>query len=108
MNRILILTLAAALALPAATFAAKADKPAKGEGKGVRPGKVLKGLDTNSNHLIDGDEIDALRKAFAADAKGPLAKIDRNADGKLDDDEIQALNARMEKHAERKGAKKKK
>ena len=56
-NRILILTLtiAAAFALPATTFAAKGAKPAKGEAKAGakagRPGKVLKTIDANANHL---------------------------------------------------------
>ena len=110
MKRILIiaLTLGAALALPATTFAGKANKPGKGEGKGANPGRVLHGLDKNSNHQIDGDEVDALKKQFASDPKGSLAKLDRNTDGKLDDDEIKALNARMTKHAGKAGGKKKK
>ena len=68
MKRILIiaLTLGAALALPATTFAGKANKPGKGEGKGANPGRVLHGLDKNSNHQIDGDEVDALKKQFAS------------------------------------------
>ena len=107
-HRILFLTLAAALALPSATFAAKANKPAKGEAKAARPGKVLKGIDKNSNHQIDGDEVDALKKQFEAEPKGALARLDRNTDGKLDDDEIKALNTRLTKHGEKAGAKKKK
>ena len=107
MKRILILslTLGAALALPAPTFAAKAGKPAKGEGKGARPGRVLHEIDKNSNHQIDGDEVDALKKRFEAEPKGALARLDRNTDGKLDDDEIKALNARMSKHAGKAGGK---
>lgn len=114
MKRILILslTLGAALALPLTTFAAKGNKPAKGEGKAARPGKVLRELDKNGNHQIDGDEADALKKRFESEPKGALARLDKNTDGKLDDDEVKALNARMSKHAEKgagkAGARKKK
>lgn len=106
MKRILILslTVGAALALPLTTFAAKGTKPAKGEGK-ARPGKVLHEVDKNANHQIDGDEVDALKKRFESEPKGPLASLDKNTDGKLDDDEIKALNARMSKHAEKAGGK---
>ena len=108
LNRILILTLTlgAAFALPSTTFAGKANKAAKGEAK---PGKVLKGLDANSNKQIDGDEIEALKKQFAAEPTGPLAQLDRNKDGTLNDREIKGLNARMAKRGEGKaGGKKKK
>jgi hypothetical protein len=110
-NRILVLTLmlAGAFALPSASFAAKVNKPAKGEGKAAgRPGKVLKDLDRNGDRQISGDEVDALKKQFAADPKGALARLDRNGDGKLDDDEIKALNARMARRAEGNGGEKKK
>ena len=69
---------------------------------------MLHEIDANSNHQIDGDEIDALKKKFEADPKGPLARLDRNSDGKLDDDEIKALNARMSKHNEKAGKAKRK
>ncbi len=103
----ILLALALAFATPA--FAAKGNKAAKGEAQAARPGKVLKGLDKNSNRQIDGDEIEALKKQFTAEPKGPLARLDRNEDGKLGDKEIEALNARMAKRAEGKsGAKRKK
>lgn len=111
LNRILILTLTlgAAFALPSTTFAGKANKAAKGEAKTAKPGKVLKGLDANSNKQIDGDEIEALKKQFAAEPTGPLASLDRNKDGTLNDKEIKGLNARMAKRGEGKaGGKKKK
>ena len=109
---ILTLTLGAAFVLPSTTFAGKGSKAAKGEAKtakAARPGKALKGLDANSNHQIDGDEIEALKKQFAAEPTGPLARLDRNKDGTLNDREIKGLNARMAKRGEGKaGGKKKK
>lgn len=111
LNRILILlTLGVAFALPSTSFAAKG-KAAKGAGKGQRPGQVVRSYDKDSNGQIDGDENDALKKAFAADPKGSLAVLDKNSNGTLEDDEIAAVNARMSKHAERvakKGKKEKK
>ena len=110
-NRILILTLtlAAAFALPATTFAAKGAKAARGEGKAARPGKALRAIDANSNRQIDGEEIEALKKQFEAEPKGPLANLDQDKDGKLGDKEIKKLNARMAKQGEGKaGGKKKK
>jgi hypothetical protein len=50
--------------------------------------RIFEKYDTNKNHVIDGDEIAAVRKAFAADPKGEFARYDANADGKLDDAEI--------------------
>lgn len=105
MKRILILTLGAALALPLTTFAAKGNKPAKGDAQAARPGRVLHEIDKNSNRQIDGDEVAALKKRFESEPKGALARLDRNTDGKLDDDEIKALNARMTKHAVKAGGK---
>ncbi len=107
-QRILTLTIAltAALALPSTSFAGKG-KANKGAGKGQRPGQVVRGLDKDGNHKIDGDEIEALKKAFTADPKGPLAALDKNKDSMLEDDEIAALNARLGKHearATKKGA----
>ena len=45
-------------------------------------------FDTNKNGVIDGEEIAAVRKAFAAEPKGQFARYDANQDGKLDDAEI--------------------
>ena len=44
--------------------------------------------DANKNGIIDGDEIAAVRKAYAADPKGEFARYDLNHDGQLDDKEI--------------------
>jgi hypothetical protein len=53
--------------------------------------RIFAKYDTNKNGVIDGDEVEAVRKAFAADPKGEFAAYDRNGDGKLDDGEIAAI-----------------
>jgi Ca2+-binding EF-hand superfamily protein len=53
--------------------------------------KIFAKYDTNKNGVIDGDEIVAVRKAFAAEPKGEFASYDKNHDGKLDDAEIAAI-----------------
>src|SRR3954463_9061211 len=50
--------------------------------------KIVAEFDLNKNGVIDGDEVAAVRKAFAADPKGQFARYDANHDGKLDDAEI--------------------
>lgn len=72
-------------ALPATLFAARGDKAAARQ-KGARPGRVLKQFDTNHNGSIEGDEVAALRKAFAL-FKG----LDKDGNGTLDDSEIAAV-----------------
>jgi hypothetical protein len=44
--------------------------------------------DENKNGVIDGAEMAALRKDFAAEPKGDLARFDTDHDGKLSDEEI--------------------
>lgn len=53
--------------------------------------KIFAKYDTNKNGVIDGDEIFAVRKAFAADLKGEFATYDHDADGKLSDAEIASI-----------------
>lgn len=53
--------------------------------------RIFAKYDTNKNGIIDGDEIAAVRKAFAAEPKGEFASYDKNADGKLDEAEIAAI-----------------
>lgn len=50
--------------------------------------KIFAKYDTNKNGVIDGDEIAAVQKAFAAEPKGEFARYDLNHDGKLDEKEI--------------------
>ena len=53
--------------------------------------KIFAKYDANKNGIIDGDEIAAVRKAFAAEPKGEFASYDKNTDGQLDDAEIAAI-----------------
>jgi EF hand domain-containing protein len=90
-----VIALAIALA-PLSAFAAKADGS---------KAKLIAKYDTNKNGKLDPDEIEALKKDFAADPKGELAKLDTNKDGKLSDDEIASLTGPAKKGA-KKGNKK--
>jgi hypothetical protein len=63
----------------------------------------LRQVDQDRNHVIEGDEVTALRAEFAKATSGPLSAIDRNHDLQLDDDEIARLNQRLaEQSAQRK------
>lgn len=53
--------------------------------------RIFAEFDTNKNGVIDGDEVAAVRQAFAANPKGQFANYDANHDGKLDDAEIAAI-----------------
>jgi hypothetical protein len=53
--------------------------------------RIFARYDTNRNGVIDGDEIAAVRKAFAADPKGEFARYDTDHDGKLSDAEIAGI-----------------
>ncbi len=75
-----------ALALPASVQAKD-----KGDKKAMK--QLMSQYDTNGNGSIDGDEVAAIQKAYAADPNGSLKKFDTNADGKLDDTEIAAIHA---------------
>jgi hypothetical protein len=67
--------------------------------------RVMAKFDTNKNNVIDGEEIAAVRAAFAADPKGDLARYDTNQNGKLDDSEIAEIKPPGQKGAS--GGKKK-
>lgn len=105
-TKILTLTAAAiTLALPMPLHAAKgAKKEGKGD-KAGRPGMILRKYDTNKNHVIDGDEIAALRKAYEANKTGPLKQFDTNNDGTIDDTEIAAIKGHAKGEKGAKGAK---
>jgi Ca2+-binding EF-hand superfamily protein len=68
--------------MTSSAFAAKADG---------KKAKLIAKYDKNGNGVIDGDEMEALRKDFAADKEGELKAFDTNGDGKLDDQEIAAI-----------------
>jgi len=85
------------VALPG-TFAAEGPKA-----------KIFAKYDTNKNGAIDGDEVAAVRKAFAAEPKGEFATYDKDHDGKLSDEEIAGIKPPgAKKDGEKKGAGKKK
>jgi hypothetical protein len=88
-----------ALLTPALLSAAKADGP---------KARVMAKYDTNKNGVIDGDEIAAVRAAFAAEPAGDLKKYDANKDGKLDDAEIALIKGPGGKKGEAKKEKKEK
>ncbi|MDB6113486.1 MAG: h [Lacunisphaera sp.] len=90
------LCLLAALA-PAALVAAQSDGP---------KARLMAKYDTNKNGVIDGDEIAAIRAAFAAEPAGDLKKYDANKDGKLDDAEIALIKGPGGKKGETKKEKK--
>lgn len=50
--------------------------------------RIFAKYDINKNAVIDGDEIAAVRGAFAAAPTGEFASYDKNKDGKLDDAEV--------------------
>ncbi len=72
----------------AAVTAAAPSYAAAGGGPKAR---LFAKYDTNKNGVIDGAEVDALRAAYAGDAKEELARFDTNKDGKLSDEEIAAI-----------------
>ena len=107
MKKTLFTTLCAGLltvVLATPAFAAKGAN--KEEKKAARQTNksVLATYDKNSNGVIDGDEVEALRKAFETDAS--LKALDTNKDGKLDDTEIAAVKAAGGKGAGKKKANK--
>jgi hypothetical protein len=50
--------------------------------------RLMAKYDLNKNNVIDGDEMAAVRKDFAAEPAGDLKRYDANANGKLEDAEI--------------------
>ena len=81
-SRLLVAACASATVIFSATAFAQTQGP---------KAKIFAKYDTNKNGVIDGDEIVAVRKAFAADPKGEFASCDKNSDGKLSDEEIASI-----------------
>jgi hypothetical protein len=95
-----VTVLVAASLVSPAVFAAAASGP---------KAKIFADFDTNKNGVIDGGEIAAVRKAFAATPKGQFVAYDINADGKLDDNEIAGIKPPgAKKDGEKKSGDKKK
>ncbi len=80
----------ALLALPA--FAKEKGAKKAPEGGSA---EVLKRFDANANGMIDGEEREALRKAFASEEA--LKSLDTNKNGQIDDEEIEALKGGVKK-----------
>ncbi len=78
--------------MPFSVFAAKAEGP---------KARLFAKYDTNHNGVIDGTEIDALRKDYASDPNGELKRFDKNKDGELDDEEIAAIKPPGSKHRQK-------
>jgi hypothetical protein len=93
MKRILIILTIVALGL-SFTIPAQAAKPGKEGRKGRKA--LLATYDKNSNGKIDGEEVDALKKDFAA-GKPELKSLDANNDGTLSDEEIGAVGGKQRK-----------
>ena len=99
LTRILTITAALlAIGIPSSGFAKKPkgeDKAGKGDPakKAMHQAKAaaLNLYDKDSSGSINGDEIAAVRTAFAADKTGPLKPLDVSGDGTLDDNEIAAI-----------------
>jgi len=77
-----IALLAFAIASPHEAFAAKEDGP---------KAKLMAKYDLNKNGKLDPDEVAAIRKDFAANPTGELARFDKDHDGKLSDEEIASM-----------------
>lgn len=70
--------------------------------------RIFEKYDTNKNGVIDGAEVEIVRKAYAAEPKGEFARYDLNHDGKLDAAEIAGIKPPgAKKDGEKKGGKKK-
>ena len=87
---LLVVALGAALVCTSLVFGAAAPGP---------KARIFAKFDANKNNVIDGDEIAAVRAAFAAEPKGDLARFDTNQNGKLDDAEITEIKPPGQKGA---------
>ncbi len=85
--RILIATLATAIAIPAVSFAAKADRKKKNDTAAAFPG-----ADKDNDGVITEAEYIAAKKAALGEeaAKTQFGKLDKDANGKLSKEEFGA------------------
>ena len=93
MKRILSILSIAALSL-AFTLPAQAAKGGKKKNKGGA--NILATYDKSANGKIDGEEVDALKKDFAA-GKPEVKALDANNDGSLSDEEIAGAGGKQKK-----------
>lgn len=99
MKRILSILTIIAISV-AITTNAEAKKPGKGKGK-KGGADLLATYDKNGNGKIDGEEVDALKKDFAA-GKPEVKALDTNNDGSLSDEEIAAAGGKQKKEKKKK------
>ncbi len=94
-KRLLVATLAAAIALPVATFAAKGDK----KKKDAAPAETFASVDKNGDGEITLEEFLASQKDKLGEeaAKARFATLDKNHDGKLTKDEFGAPDEQKKK-----------
>lgn len=86
--RILIATLATAIALPAVSFAAKADRKKKPDATAA----AFPGADKDNDGVVTEAEYIAAKKATLGEeaAKTQFGKLDKDANGKLSKEEFSA------------------
>ena len=100
-QRLLIATLAVAIALPAAVFAAKGDKK-----KNATPASTFTSVDKDSDGAITEAEFLAAEKdkLTGEAAKARFAAMDKNHDGKLTKDEFVGTGDEPRKKRKKKDA----
>ena len=93
-QRLLLATLATAIALPLCAFAAKADRQKKNE-----PAVAFATVDKDNNGSISKDEYVAAMKDKQSEdlAKSQFASLDKDSDGKLSKEEYAAAGGEKKK-----------
>lgn len=88
-HRLLLISLAAAIALPCATFAAKPER----KKKNATPAATFASVDKDNDGAISEAEFLAAEKdrGTVEAAKARFAAMDKNADGKIAKDEFTGL-----------------
>ncbi len=99
MKRLLLVLAASSLVLAPAAFAAKGDRK---KAANTASSDLVKKFDANANAKIDGAELEAVRKDFAASADLNIKALDKDHDGKLSDTEIEAMNTAAPKKIKKK------
>ena len=108
-KRLTLIFATAMLCLAAPAFAKKKGKKKGGGDRANNSATIIQQFDKNGNQQIEGDEVAALKAAFAAAAQGTTLKnLDRNTNGILDEDEVTALNAKSVSEGSKPKRKKKK
>ena len=100
-KRLLIATLAVAIALPAVVFAAKGDKK-----KNATPAATFASIDKDGDGVITEAEFLAAEKdkLTVEAAKARFAEMDKNHDGKLTKDEFVGTGEEPKKKKKKKDA----